>query len=94
MVYDLFPDTDGESSDALVPVVRLSSRTEEHDFPSRTTDGDMLSKAVEALRGSIIRRTKTLQPKASTGVNFADPANQKAITWSSRVHPLRHRRAS
>jgi hypothetical protein len=53
MVYDLFPDTDGESSDALVPVVRPPSRTDEHDFPSRTTDGDMLSKAVEALRGSI-----------------------------------------
>jgi len=30
--------------------------------------------------GSIIRVTKTLQPQASTGVNFADPANQKAIT--------------
>jgi len=30
--------------------------------------------------GSIIRATKTLQPQASTGVNFADPANQKAIT--------------
>lgn len=60
MVYDLVSDTDAESSDALVPMVRPTSRKEEHDFPNRTTDGDMLSKAVETLRCQVTNTTNKL----------------------------------
>jgi hypothetical protein len=52
MVYKLFPDSldvDAESSDALVPVVRLLSPREKHNPLSRTAYGDLLSKAIEAL---------------------------------------------
>ena len=52
IVYELFPDSpdvDTESSDTLVPIVRLLSPKEKHDSLSRTAYRDLLSKAIEAL---------------------------------------------
>jgi hypothetical protein len=66
MVHELFPDSpdvDAESSDALVPVVRPSSPKENHDYLSRTAHGDLLSKAVEALRCQVTNTTNKLHTK-------------------------------
>jgi hypothetical protein len=66
MVYELFPDSldvDAESSNALVLVVRLSSPKEKHDSLSRTAYGDLLSKAVEALRCQVTNITNKLYAK-------------------------------
>jgi hypothetical protein len=63
MVHELFPDSpdvDAESSDALVPVVRPSSPKEKHDSLGRTAYGDLLSKAVEALRCQVTNTTNRL----------------------------------
>jgi hypothetical protein len=52
MVHELFPDlldVDTESSDALVPIVRLLSPKEKHNSLGRIACGDLLSKAVKAL---------------------------------------------
>jgi hypothetical protein len=53
IVHKLFPDSpdiDTESSDTLVPVVRLLSPKEKHDSLGRTAYRDLLSKAIEALQ--------------------------------------------
>lgn len=66
MVHELFPDSpdvDAESSDCLVPVVRPSSPKEKHDCLSRTAHGDLLSKAVEALRCQVTNTTNKLHTK-------------------------------
>jgi hypothetical protein len=66
IVYKLFPesaDAEAESSDALVDVVRSPSPKERHDSLSRTADGDLLSKAVEALRCQVTNTTKKLHAK-------------------------------
>ena len=65
-VHDLFPDSldvEAESSDALVPVVRLPSPKEKHDSPSRTAYRDLLSKAMEALRCQVTNITNKLHAK-------------------------------
>jgi hypothetical protein len=66
MVHELFldsPDVEAESSDALVPVVRSPSPNEDHDSPSRTAHGDLLSRAVEALRCQVTNITNKLYAK-------------------------------
>jgi hypothetical protein len=66
MVHELFPDSpdvEAESSDALVPVVRSPSPNEKHDSPSRTAHGDLLSRAVEALRYQVTNTTNKLHAK-------------------------------
>jgi len=66
MVYKLFPDSpdvEAESSDALVPVVRSLSPNEDHNSPSRTAYGDLLSRAVEALRCQVTNTTNKLHAK-------------------------------
>jgi hypothetical protein len=66
IVYKLFPESanaEAESSDALVDIVRSLSPKERHDSLSRTADGDLLSKAVEALRCQVTNTTKKLHAK-------------------------------
>jgi len=66
MVYKLFPDSldvDTESSDILVPIVRLLSPKENYNYLSRTAHRDLLSKAVEALRYQVTNITNKLYTK-------------------------------
>jgi hypothetical protein len=66
MVHKLFfnlPDVKAESSDALVPVVRLPSPNEKHDSRSRTAHKNLLSRAVEALCCQVINITNKLYAK-------------------------------